>query len=766
MQAKLKLVLVFLFASVIAFAQIPNNTWRDHFAYNQAHSVVVTPNSVFCAMYSGGMVSYAKESGEIEKMSKITGLSDINITALAYSEYSNVLIIGYNNGNVDLLTSNGIINIPDIKRKRMSALKSINEICVYNNRVFLACGFGVVELDVEKQEIRDTYYLGAEGASVFINDVSVVNNTVYAASDSVIYNADLDAPNLVDYSFWNSLNVLNTDTIKYQKIEGFNNELFAIYSDTKTSNTKLIRIGADNSWQHWQAVNDTNLQQISSYNNQLSVVGNRQSYFFNNNLQLTNTLDVVQGRQVVEDADGYFYAAANFKGFLRIDPNKEERTIYVNGPRFNTTTNVATKGDYVWVGSGGPSNMFYRGAAYQFNNEKWKSFSSGYTKGVEGVGNFYKFAFSPANDQHVYASSYSYGIFEFVNDEVVANHCLESVPAFASIIKPNVGVRAAGLDFDADGNLWTIMEASNQTIFVLRNGGSWEKMSGLSSKALNDPTMLWRDLLVTETNQVWMLTLKEGIVVVKENFDGTKSEKYFALENQDGNSLSQGYCMAEDLDGDIWVGTSKGPLVFSSNNKLFDDAFFHGNQIKLNRNDDSGLADFLLDYERINDIAVDGGNRKWLATENSGIFLVSEDGEETLHHFTEDNSPLPSNTVVSVGVHEKTGEVIISTSEGIVGFMGRATLGNEDFNDVHVYPNPIRPEYNGDITITGLIEDASVKITDISGNVVYDTQSLGGQAIWNGYNYNGDRVRTGVYLVFLTNSDGTKTQVAKMVFIR
>ncbi|MCG8700094.1 MAG: T9SS type A sorting domain-containing protein, partial [Bacteroidales bacterium] len=181
--------------------------------------------------------------------------------------------------------------------------------------------------------------------------------------------------------------------------------------------------------------------------------------------------------------------------------------------------------------------------------------------------------------------------------------------------------------------------------------------------------------------------------------------------------------------------------------------------------DGTTSADILLGGQAINDIYVDGGNRKWLATESAGVFLLSDDGKETIHNFTTSNSPLYSNTVISIGVNEETGEVFMSTDKGLISFMGQATEGDAEFKDVYVYPNPIRPSYEGDITISGLVEETIVKITDISGNVVYETVSLGGQAIWNGRNYEGDRVATGVYMVFLSNSDGSKTHITKLLFI-
>jgi hypothetical protein len=221
----------------------------------------------------------------------------------------------------------------------------------------------------------------------------------------------------------------------------------------------------------------------------------------------------------------------------------------------------------------------------------------------------------------------------------------------------------------------------------------------------------------------------------------------------------------EDKDGNIWVGTNQGPVEFFNVSQIFDEVEVLGHQPVIPRNDGSNLADFLLSTEKINDIFIDGANQKWFATEKSGVFLISPDGLKEIHHFTEANSPLFSDNVVTLAVKDETGEVFFGTDKGIVSFKGQATEGGDDFGNVYVYPNPVRENYEGDITVTGLASNVNVKITDISGNLVFETTALGGQAIWNGRNFYGERVHTGVYLIFCTNEDGSKTHITKLLFI-
>jgi hypothetical protein len=226
------------------------------------------------------------------------------------------------------------------------------------------------------------------------------------------------------------------------------------------------------------------------------------------------------------------------------------------------------------------------------------------------------------------------------------------------------------------------------------------------------------------------------------------------------------YSVNEDIDGNIWVGTIAGPVVYYSPYDIIDrEDDIIGTQILIPRNDGTNLADPLLKGEKINCIVIDGANRKWLGTEKSGAFLMSEDGKQEIFKFNSENSPLFSDNVRSIAINDDNGEVFFGTDKGILSFKGQATKGGEEYQDVYVYPNPVRENYRGDITVTGLVANVNVKITDISGNLVYETQALGGQAIWDGKNFSGERVSTCVYLVFCSNEDGTKTYVTKLLFI-
>ena len=224
----------------------------------------------------------------------------------------------------------------------------------------------------------------------------------------------------------------------------------------------------------------------------------------------------------------------------------------------------------------------------------------------------------------------------------------------------------------------------------------------------------------------------------------------------------QTYSIAEDLEGAIWVGTDKGVTVFYSPGLVFSDFNYDAQQILIT---EGNYGQYLLSEERVKCITVDGANRKWIGTEKSGVFLLSKDGQEEILHFTKNNSPLFSNNIVDIAINPNNGEVFIATEKGLISYRSDATEGSSKQRSTKVFPNPVREDYNGPIAISGLVTDARVKITDVSGEIIFETIANGGQAIWSGKNKFNERVATGIYLVLSTNMFGEEKMVSKILFI-
>jgi len=323
--------------------------------------------------------------------------------------------------------------------------------------------------------------------------------------------------------------------------------------------------------------------------------------------------------------------------------------------------------------------------------------------------------------------------------------------------------RICGLAMDKSRNIWITQTGVPGSIKVLKSDSTWIT----NPVTIDAPTI--GDIIITKSGFKWVILPRGfGLFILddKNTLDpNDDSYKTMLVKDNDGNVISNIYSIAEDLDGNIWVGTDQGPAIYYNANKIFDEdprAF----RVIIPRNDGTGLGDYLLKSEIITSIAVDGANRKWLGTFSSGAYLLSPDGSKKLANYNEDNSPLYSNSVVSLAIDDKTGEVWFGTAKGVVSVRGDAISGVEEFKNVYTFPNPVRSNFTGNVTITGLMRDSRIKITDVSGNLVYETVSDGGQATWNLKTYNGQRVSTGVYIVFCASSDGTASFVTKMLVIK
>jgi len=332
-------------------------------------------------------------------------------------------------------------------------------------------------------------------------------------------------------------------------------------------------------------------------------------------------------------------------------------------------------------------------------------------------------------------------------------------------------VRTNGLQYDKNHNLWVLNSYIDSVINVLKDDGKW--ISFYHPELVGKPT--FERIIFDKRGWAWITSMRYEPGVFCFNTNGTledtsddKTKFIGSFINQDGTNLGKLKILSivEDKDGAIWIGTEKGPIVIYNPTNFFDDDFYC-TQIKVPRNDGTNLADFLLSNERINAICIDGGNRKWIGTESNGIFLLSEDGLETIHHFTTENSPLLSNKIQSLALNPKTGELFIGTDQGLISYMSDATEGENTFSETaHAFPNPVKPDYTGLITITGLIRDSNVKITDINGNLIFAGTSVGRQFTWNGRNSKGKKVASGVYLVLAADTEGKEGIATKILIIK
>jgi len=435
---------------------------------------------------------------------------------------------------------------------------------------------------------------------------------------------------------------------------------------------------------------------------------------------------------------------------------------------------MSVAGNKLWVTSGGKddtwNNIFSKGGVYLFQDEKWTSFIPDNLALLDTVFDYISVAIDPANSNIAYIGTWSKGMLVFKNKEYysVYNESNSTLRPFSPT--PNYSMlRVGGICFDANKNMWLSNPGADKPLSVKKPGlnGQWYsfKLNGINTQGSLST------VIIDKYNQKWILVPRGvGLLVFNDNNTIENStddkSKILVAEVGRGNLPSNDvFSLSIDLDGEIWVGTSKGVGVFYSPQNVFTNDNFDAQPITLEQD---GYVQYLLETETVSAIAVDGANRKWLGTLNAGVFLMSADGTKQIAHFTTDNSPLFSNTINDIAINQNTGEVFIGTNMGLISYRAEATVGKETFvkKDVYAFPNPFSfSKGNSTIAIKGLVKDAKVKITDISGNLVYTAVASGGQVVWNAYNLQGEKTNTGVYLVFCTNDDGSETMVTKVLIV-
>ncbi|MCX6258617.1 MAG: T9SS type A sorting domain-containing protein [Bacteroidia bacterium] len=756
-----------------ASSQTAVGQWRTHLPYSHAIMLSLAGDTVYCAS-DVSLFSFNKINSSIDKMTKVSGLSDVSIKAIRYSSENKMLFIGYDDANIDLVKDNSIYNISDIQRKEITGNKTINNIMFINNYAYLSCGFGIVVVNLQRKEIKDTYLIGDNGGYLNVYETAFDGMNIYAATENGIYKADINSPNLANYQFWTRISYLPNFDKKFGSITFFNGRLYTIY-DNPANNKDTIYSFNDSGWDYFYPGQADNYLRVSTSNNHLIVVTWYSLQAYDTTFDRTNYFASFEGNSVAPKygelgSDNWLWVADGNYGLIRSINDLNFISIIPNGPFSNNVVSLTSQGNDVWAASGGRDaswqNLYSHDGVFSFVNEYWKSYND--MSGNVINQNIYDLtcvAIDPSNTGHVYLGSWGgWGVIELMNQELVKIYNDSSNSTLQSIL-PGPYCKIGGMCFDRYGNLWVTNAGVDNPLSVRFPDGTWKSFA--LKTAMNSEDIA--NIIVTQNDHKWIVLPRgEGLFAFYDNgtFNTTSDDqkKKFSVLDEYGSIISNDiYSIAEDLDGTIWVGTSAGVAAYYNPYNVFDGQGFYAQKITI---DIDGTPQYLLATETVTAIAVDGANRKWFGTEKSGVFLMSADCTQQVEHFNSENSPLLSDNITSITINNTTGEVFFGTDLGIISYKSTATLGPPNYSQVYVYPDPVRENYTGLITIKGIIANSDVKITDVSGNLVYETKSLGGQAIWDGKNFSGEKASTGVYMIFCTNDDGSKTYVGKMLFVK
>jgi hypothetical protein len=775
------LLLLFLTWSLTSFSQyeggdgIAIGQWRTHLPYQKVIDVVALGDIVYAAT-PFDLFSYNPGDNSLQRIDKVEGLHDVGVSKIGYFTPSKALLIAYSNTNIDILYDDGTVrNIPDIKNKEILGNKTINNIVFKDDYAYLSCGFGIIVLDMIKLEIRDTWYIGPDGGYIDVQDLTFNDTAFFAATENGIYYARTDSPNLADFNEWHKMDNLPNPNLYFNEIEEFQGRIIANYEAEGWDGDTLYQYDG-NSWSYFLPENISRHFELRNKGDLLLISQRYNVKVFDENLEEVLNIWNPVGETFFAfacdlDNSNYYWIASSPHGLIKVNHSGwNGETILPNGPGTQNVYDLDAAGKSVWDASGGRRSdwgkLYMKDGVFSFTDGEWSTHDKNNTPAFDTITDFVCVKIDPSNTQVAYVGTWGKGLLKFENNELTAIYD-ESNSTLQPWIAATYLTLVSGLDYDDEGNLWVVNSGAPDLLSVMKRDGSWKSFNLGGSLSGIDVSKL----MVDSYNQKWILKRSDGFVIVfndNNTLDNVTDDKAKVLGSSSGNGGIPGskvYALATDLEGEVWVGSDKGISVFYNPADIFTPGVnFDAQQILVPRNDGSGLADYLLETETVTAIAVDGGNNKWVGTERAGVFLFSPDGLEEIHHFTTDNSPLLSNNIIDIAIDED-GEVFIGTASGIVSFRGEAAEGKPVNDNVYAFPNPVRPGYTGPIAIKGLVNNADVKITDTYGNVVYTTQAEGGQAVWNGYNFDGRRAASGVYVVFVTDSNGEEKIVTKILII-
>ncbi len=705
--------LVFLATSAIA--QIPLDSWRTHFSYRSLDGLAVVGSNVY-AFSQNGVFYFDATDNQTVTLSKQNGLTETGVSALAFAEAAQTLVVGYENGNVDLLKIDAknrpddLQNLPILKNSdQILGSKRINQIVLNNKNAFLVGDFGIALLDLARAEIRETYRnIGPNGTAIDISKLAIANDSIYVLTTAGLRAARF-APdvNLQFFGNWRSVNAPIFGSFSH--LIALNNALFA------AENRQVWRYSGG----QWSRFLQTNglITSLNATAGQL-VVGQAGSVQLQNGTSFSDAI-LTNPTNVLADNSGNFWATTTQNGLVRLQ-NGNLQSIAPTGPAFDLyqSLNLLNQSVAALPGLGVQTGFSL------FSNQQWQTFNQ--PRSVVST------VFDPANQQ-TYVASFDDGIFAITN-----NGTRQQLP--------NSPSNARALALDRDGNLW----ACGNGLSVRQRDGTWLSF-GL-------PRRQFDQLLIDKNGFKWLIinSVSGGGVLVFD--DKTNRSRLINTAQGTGGLPDLGINdIALDRDGAVWTATNRGVAVFDNPAAVF------------NTNFNAFLPVFerrrLFAGEPVTNVSVDGGNGKWFSTAN-GLFRFSPDASELLARFDDKNSPLPSNTVVDIAAEPVSGEVFFLTNKGIVSYRSPATEPAVALSQISIFPNPVRPEFDGLLAIKGLTENAVVKITDMAGRLVYETRSQGGTATWNLFNYQGRRAETGVYLVLVADALGNEAIAGKLAIVR
>jgi ligand-binding sensor domain-containing protein len=767
-----------LFFSLLFSAQTDySDSWEDFYSYNNVKDFIKV-DAIIYALADNAVFTYNITTEEISKLSSVQGLSGETTTSIHYNTSFKRLFIGYENGLVEVVDDDGSITISsDIVSFNQSGEKSINHIKEFDDKLYLSTPFGIVVYDIEKLEFGDTFFIGNNSSSLEVNQTEVFSGLIYAVTDTGVFTADITSDLLIDFNNWNE----QFSGRNFSQITLFNNQLYVV------EGVRLYRLNAGalievrNFSQNILAIKSSSSHLSVTLNTSAIILDSAMNEVFQ--LSANTEFDFTLNNSFFEN-DIVFLASKEF-GILNTNSSQLNNftEIHPEGPLFNDVFSIATSNNNVWVVYGGYSSVYgpigNRKGFSHFNGDNWinAKFDSNFP-----LTDLNHVSIDPNAENRVYISSFgdtgsvnsvsTGGLLVVENDEIKTfyNHLNSPLEDIVADISNRVTIRVSGTVFDSSGNLWVANIGLEKELKKLSPSGQWSSFD-MRSVETNDAFGL-NEVVIDRNNTVWYGSRRNGVYVFNEN--GNRKKALIATPNLGNLPDLNVRTVAVDDSNRVWLGTKSGLVVYANASGVFDDTTPNANAVVIN-GDEDGFGERLLGDQTINSIVVDGAENKWFGTDNGGVIYTNPNGQTTLANFSMQNSPLPSNQIIKIAVDDSTGKVYFATNKGIVVYNSKVAPFGDVLGEVYSYPNPALKNHET-ITIDGrngthLPKGTNVKILDVAGYLVYETNVVegqelqGGKVVWDKKNLAGNRVASGIYIVLLSNDDASQTAVTKLAIV-
>jgi len=759
---------LFLFSiSLLSWGQTDySDKWEDLFSYNNVkdfyntdtHTIALSENAIFI---------YDKQEKKYEKISSVNGLIGRETSALYFDATKNLIVIGYEDGSLEIIDENREITLkPEIKDFNITGSKRINHIKAYGTDLILSTSFGIVTFDLEELEYKDTYYIGFGSTEVVVHETEIVNNTLYAATESGLYYADINNSFLNDYNNWTQF-----QTNDFSNIVAFNNTLYVakqyvLYSFNGSALSILHSLPAT-------------IYDLTSDGNTLTATTKRLINSYDENIQLIQSINAANldqafffAAQTAKIYQNKLYIATRTMGVLNTERTNTTHfeKVCPEGPISNKPFSITAANENLWVVYGGYDNSYLPinktiGPSH-YNGENWVNIPYGPT-GVP-VGALVQVTIDPSHENRVYISSYGAGIVILEND-TFTTHWDNQNSGLERIISQYSPVRIGGTAFDDQGNLWVTNIGVNSIIKKYNpSSGNWRNYNLGSLNTIGGLNEIHMD----KSGNKWIGTNIAGAIVINKNEN--KFAAFTTAVNTGNIPHNDVRSIAIDNNNRTWIGTRNGLVTYNNSASFFELSSYAAKPVVLAYGEDDNIGEALLGSQPINAICVDGADNKWFGT-NNGILQTNSSGFETLAIFNTNNSPLPSDRILDIEFDSLTGKIYFATEEGIVAYSSNVSPYGEHLESAYAYPNPVKKQHDF-VTIDGrngshLPNGTNVKILDVAGKLVYETnvkegqEQYGGKVVWNKTNLAGQKVASGIYIVLLTIKDASETAMTKIAII-